>query len=322
DYNSEKSGAQITNPNAECTVYCILTCPLPRIHDFPTKIVAGVPNIPPKGQLNGSTINVTYGSVNDLACCEWYFLSPALPFQEDVAGEESRATVIVTIGIRTFENIRQARLRFDSYETVARKPFSMSLCLSHHKCGRTRKLTISPYSARVDRPLVYDTEAPRTTPRRGQLPEPPSMGYAFDDGPNHTHITISRPRSRKRQRSTSEVVFSTGRLRRSALMRTAINSSCFCKVAMIEHDLMSLSPVTAFQSQDAFAELWYSIKALRLVTVVTPTCSRPPYGDVDVHPAFPQLFEYSDINLTFSVVIGPHTLYCKLTGPADYRLEV
>ncbi|KAI0262377.1 hypothetical protein BGY98DRAFT_940469, partial [Russula aff. rugulosa BPL654] len=201
------------------------------------KIAPGVPNLPPKGQLNGSTINVTYGSVNDPAC------------------------------------------------------------------------------SRVDRPLVYDTEAPRTTPRRGQLPEPSSMGYAFDDGPNYTHITISRPRSRKRQRSTSEVVFSTGRLRRSALMRTAINSSCFCTVAMIEHDLMSQSPVTAFQSQDAFAELWYSIKVLRPVTVVTPTCSRPPYGDVD-------LFEYRDINLTFSVVIRTAFAILQISWAADYRLEV
>ena len=88
------------------------------------------------------------------------------------------------------------------------KPISMSLRLPHHKCGRTRKLTILPYSARVDRPLVYDTEALRSTPRRGQLPEPLSIGYAFDDGPNYTHITISRARSRKRQYSTSEVVFS------------------------------------------------------------------------------------------------------------------
>jgi hypothetical protein len=73
------------------------------------------------GQLNGSTINVTYGSVNDLACCEWYFLSTTLPFQEGVAGEERRATVIVMIGIRIFGDMRRARLRFDCYETVARK---------------------------------------------------------------------------------------------------------------------------------------------------------------------------------------------------------
>lgn len=39
--------------------------------------------------------------------------------------------------------------------------------------------------------------------------------------------------------------------------------------------------MTAFASQDAFAELWYSVQVIKLVTGVTPTCWRPPYGDVD-----------------------------------------
>ena len=52
-------------------------------------IAPGAPNIPPKGQLNGSTtINVMYDSVNDSDpdCCEWHFLSPALPFFKRVRG--------------------------------------------------------------------------------------------------------------------------------------------------------------------------------------------------------------------------------------------
>jgi len=39
--------------------------------------------------------------------------------------------------------------------------------------------------------------------------------------------------------------------------------------------------VTAFASEDAFAELYYTIQAIKLVVGVTPTCWRPPYGDVD-----------------------------------------
>jgi len=39
--------------------------------------------------------------------------------------------------------------------------------------------------------------------------------------------------------------------------------------------------MTAFQSEDAFAELWYTMNAIKLVIGVTPTCWRPPYGDVD-----------------------------------------
>ena len=88
------------DPNAECTVYSYPPV-AQNIQNFPTiwqpatlfasdsagqamwqKIASGVPNIPPKGQLNGSTINVTYDSVNDPACCECHFLRPALLFQE------------------------------------------------------------------------------------------------------------------------------------------------------------------------------------------------------------------------------------------------
>jgi len=39
--------------------------------------------------------------------------------------------------------------------------------------------------------------------------------------------------------------------------------------------------MTAFQSVNAFAELWYTMKAIKLVVGVTPKCWRPPYGDVD-----------------------------------------
>ena len=64
------------------------------------------------------------------------------------------------------------------------------------------------------------------------------------------------------------------------------------------------------------------MKAIKLVTGVTPTCWRPPYGDVDVRATFPRIFEYRDIYLIFSVVIGPHSIYCKCAGPADYRRAV
>ena len=39
--------------------------------------------------------------------------------------------------------------------------------------------------------------------------------------------------------------------------------------------------MTAFPSENAFAELWYTMQAIKLVIGVTPTCWRPPYGDVD-----------------------------------------
>lgn len=39
--------------------------------------------------------------------------------------------------------------------------------------------------------------------------------------------------------------------------------------------------MTATTSEQAFAELYYTMQAIKLVVGVTPTCWRPPYGDVD-----------------------------------------
>jgi hypothetical protein len=58
---------------------------------------------------------------------------------------------------------------------------------------------------------------------------------------------------------------------------TVCHRSVFCELLSIE----LVNTVTAFQSVDAFAELYYTMEAIKLVTGVTPTCWRPPYGDVD-----------------------------------------
>lgn len=39
--------------------------------------------------------------------------------------------------------------------------------------------------------------------------------------------------------------------------------------------------MTALTNDQAFAELYYTIQAIKLVVGVTPTCWRPPFGDVD-----------------------------------------
>jgi hypothetical protein len=75
-------------PVTGCTPYYDATV-APYTHNFPTiwqpatllandtagqamwnKIAGSIPNIPPKGQLTGSTINVTYDNVNDPDCCK------------------------------------------------------------------------------------------------------------------------------------------------------------------------------------------------------------------------------------------------------------
>lgn len=39
--------------------------------------------------------------------------------------------------------------------------------------------------------------------------------------------------------------------------------------------------MTALTDTQVFAELWYTMKAIKYIMGVTPTCWRPPYGDVD-----------------------------------------
>jgi hypothetical protein len=146
DHSSEQSEAQIAgthyrrslrplslfanfsykDPNIECTVYSYPPV-AQNIHNFPTiwqpatllandsngqalwqKIASGVPNIAPKGQLNGSTINETYDLVNDPDCCEWRFSS-------------SRGEGWPSVPIRTlaFGDMPQARGRVGSESPVA-----------------------------------------------------------------------------------------------------------------------------------------------------------------------------------------------------------
>ena len=39
--------------------------------------------------------------------------------------------------------------------------------------------------------------------------------------------------------------------------------------------------MTAVPSEGVFAELYYTLQMIKLATGVTPTCWRPPYGDID-----------------------------------------
>jgi hypothetical protein len=100
------------DPNTECTVYSYPPV-AQNIHNFPTiwqpatllandsngqalwqKIAPGIPNIAPKGQLNGSTINETYDLAHDPDCCEWRFSFLFCHFKR-------RGGVTVKVPIRT-----------------------------------------------------------------------------------------------------------------------------------------------------------------------------------------------------------------------------
>ncbi|WRT69346.1 uncharacterized protein IL334_006330 [Kwoniella shivajii] len=75
------------------------------------------------------------------------------------------------------------------------------------------------------------------------VPEPETWGLGFDDGPNCSHNAFYD-------------------FLRDAGQKATIY-------------------MTSFTNEEAFAELYYTRKAIKEVLGVTPTCWRPPYGDVD-----------------------------------------
>jgi peptidoglycan/xylan/chitin deacetylase (PgdA/CDA1 family) len=101
------------------------------------------------------------------------------------------------------------------------------------------------------------------------------MGYGFDDGPNCTHNAFYDYLASQNQKATFYYIGSNVLDWPLEAQRAVADGHEICAHTW-SHRYM-----TAFASEDAFAELWYSMKAIKLVTGVTPTCWRPPYGDVD-----------------------------------------
>lgn len=134
------------------------------------KISGNIPNIPPKGQLNGSTINVTYDSVNDPDCCKWH-VSPLFDMALGAAGDRQWIWVQVT-----------------GYKVAAWTSLSAILVLYFSRFAKeTRDL---PFYITLTGWSITRCTTPKQTGLPADVssvPEPRTMGYGFDDGPNCTH---------------------------------------------------------------------------------------------------------------------------------------
>ncbi|KIL60066.1 carbohydrate esterase family 4 protein [Amanita muscaria Koide BX008] len=110
-----------------------------------------------------------------------------------------------------------------------------------------------------------------------QVPEPRSLGYGFDDGPNCSHNAFYDYLQSQNQKATMFFIGSNVMDQPLEAQRALTDGHEIC-VHTWSHRYM-----TAFSSQSAFAELYYiqQIKAIELVIGITPTCWRPPYGDID-----------------------------------------
>ncbi|CAA7264451.1 unnamed protein product [Cyclocybe aegerita] len=109
------------------------------------------------------------------------------------------------------------------------------------------------------------------------MPEPRTLGYGFDDGPNCSHNAFYDYLAQQNQKATMFFIGSNVMDWPLEAAR-AVNDGHEVCIHSWSHNYM-----TALQSEDAFAELYYSVslEAVRLATGATPTCWRPPFGDVD-----------------------------------------
>ncbi|KZV64536.1 carbohydrate esterase family 4 protein [Peniophora sp. CONT] len=107
------------------------------------------------------------------------------------------------------------------------------------------------------------------------MPEPMTVGYGFDDGPNCSHNAFYDFLTEQNQKATMYYIGSNVLDWPLEAQRALADGHEIC-VHTWSHPYM-----TSFPSPDAFAELYYTMQAIKLATGVTPTCWRPPYGDVD-----------------------------------------
>jgi hypothetical protein len=131
-------------------------------------------------------------------------------------------------------------------------------------------------------PDCWWTYSTCTTPKQPGLPpdiisvpEPNTLGYGFDDGPNCSHNAFYDFLTSQNQKATMFYIGSNVMDWPLEAQRAAADGHEIC-VHTWSHQYM-----TAFQSEDAFAELYYTMQALKLITGRTPRCWRPPFGDVD-----------------------------------------
>lgn len=107
------------------------------------------------------------------------------------------------------------------------------------------------------------------------IPEPHTLAYGFDDGPNCSHNAFYDYLVEQKQKATMFYIGSNVMDWPLEAQRAVKDGHEIC-VHTWSHRYM-----TALGSREVFAELYYTMQAIRLVANVTPTCWRPPFGDVD-----------------------------------------
>ncbi|KIK59698.1 carbohydrate esterase family 4 protein [Collybiopsis luxurians FD-317 M1] len=120
-------------------------------------------------------------------------------------------------------------------------------------------------------------------------PEPSTLGYGFDDGPSCSHNDFLDFLQSQKQKATFYFIGSNVASYPLEAQRALADGHEIC-IHTWSHPYM-----TTLSSEDAFAEIWYfvtfsfncnlsmspQIQMVKVAVGVTPTCWRPPYGDID-----------------------------------------
>ncbi|ESK94328.1 carbohydrate esterase family 4 protein [Moniliophthora roreri MCA 2997] len=141
--------------------------------------------------------------------------------------------------------------------------------------------TFQTYDARND-PDCWWTATECTKPKVEGIPEdlsmvppPQTLGYGFDDGPNCSHNAFYDYLTSQNQKATMFFIGSNVYIWPLQAKRALEDGHELC-VHTWSHQAM-----TGLSSEQAFAEMWYTVILIKLVAGVTPTCFRPPLGDTD-----------------------------------------
>ncbi|KZP28284.1 carbohydrate esterase family 4 protein [Athelia psychrophila] len=131
-------------------------------------------------------------------------------------------------------------------------------------------------------PDCWWTYSECTTPKLAGLPndvinvpEPNTLGYGFDDGPDCAHNAFYNFLTAQNQKATMFYIGSNVQDYPLEAQRAITDGHEIC-IHTWTHQYS-----TALTNEQFFAEIWYTMKMIKLVTGVTPQCWRPPYGDID-----------------------------------------
>lgn len=108
-----------------------------------------------------------------------------------------------------------------------------------------------------------------------ECPEPNTWGLSFDDGPNCSHNAFYDYLQKEKLKATMFYIGTNVLDLPYQAQRGLADGHDIC-VHTWSHRYM-----TSLSNEQAFSELYYTIRIIKDVTGVTPRCWRPPFGDVD-----------------------------------------